>query len=70
MAGIEQPLLLLGMGIAAAFILYVALIILVGRMAINRNRDVLLWVLLCFVVSPITIIFILICIGKDEKFEF
>ncbi|MBR3478816.1 MAG: hypothetical protein IKH43_06925 [Bacteroidaceae bacterium] len=67
MEGIYQPLLLFGIGLIAAIGLYVALIVLVGRMAQNRNRDVLLWVVLCFVVSPITIILILICIGKDEK---
>ena len=67
MEGIYQPLLLFGIGLIAAIGLYVALIVLVGRMAQNRNRDVLLWGVLCFVVSPITIILILICIGKDEK---
>ena len=67
MEGIYQPLLLFGIGLIAAIGLYVALIVLVGRMAQNRNRDVLLWVVLSFVVSPITIILILICIGKDEK---
>lgn len=69
MEGIYQPLLLFGIGLIAAIGLYVALIVLVGRMAQNRNRDVLLWVVLSFVVSPITIILIMICIGKDEKID-
>lgn len=42
---------------------------LVGVMARRRNRDVALWVVLSFVLSPILIIIILLCVGKEEKYK-
>lgn len=42
---------------------------LVGVMARRRNRDVALWVVLSFILSPILIIIILLCVGKVTKHE-
>lgn len=52
--------------IAAAIGLYV----LVAVMAKNRNRNVVLWVLLSFLGSPILIAIILLIVGNSDKNEF
>ena len=49
--------------IAAAIGLYV----MVAVMAKNRNRNVVLWVLLSFLGSPILIAIILLIVGNNEK---
>ena len=51
---------------AAAIGLYV----LVAVMAKNRNRNVVLWVLLSLVGSPILIAIILLIVGNNDKNEF
>ena len=45
----------------------VGLYILVAIMAQKRNRNIALWVLVSIFASPLLIIIILLCIGKDEK---
>ena len=55
--------------VAVLFIigLSVGLYILVAVMAKNRNRSVVLWVLLSMVASPLLIIIILLVVGDDNK---
>ena len=48
------------------FCLIISLYVLVAVIAKNYNREVALWLLLSFIASPIIIIIILLCIGKDE----
>lgn len=48
------------------FCLLISLYVLVAVIAKNYNREVALWLLLSFIASPIIIIIILLCIGKDE----
>lgn len=48
----------------------VGLYVLVAVLAKNRNRSAVLWLLLSFVASPLLIIIILLCIGKDERQEY
>lgn len=45
----------------------VGLYVLVAVMAKNRNRSVILWVLLSIVASPLLIIIILLVVGNDNK---
>ena len=45
----------------------VGLYVLVAVMAKNRNRSVILWVLLSIVASPLLIIIILLVVGDDNK---
>jgi len=52
--------------ILSFFCLVVGLYVLVAVMAKNYNREVALWLLLSFIASPIIIIIVLLCIGKDE----
>ena len=47
--------------------LSVGLYVLVAVMAKNRNRNVVLWVLLSIVASPLLIIIILFVVGEDNK---
>ncbi|MCR5445181.1 MAG: hypothetical protein K6E96_05825 [Bacteroidales bacterium] len=58
--------------IAIIFILIIlsiviGLYVLVAVMAKKRNRSVVLWVLLSIIATPLLMIIILLCIGKDEK---
>lgn len=55
--------------VAVLFIigLSVGLYVLVAIMAKNRNRSVVLWVLLSIVASPLLIIIILLVVGEDNK---
>lgn len=55
--------------VVALFIigLSVGLYVLVAVMAKNRNRSVVLWVLLSIVASPLLIIIILLVVGDDNK---
>lgn len=46
--------------------LVIGLYIVVALMAKKRNRNVALWVLLSLIATPILIIIILLCVGKDE----
>jgi len=48
------------------FCLLISLYVLVAVIAKNYNREVALWLLLSFIASPIIIIIVLLCIGKDE----
>jgi hypothetical protein len=48
------------------FCLVISLYVLVAVIAKNYNREVALWLLLSFIASPIIIIIVLLCIGKDE----
>jgi hypothetical protein len=48
------------------FCLIISLYVLVAVIAKNYNREVALWLLLSFIASPIIIIIVLLCIGKDE----
>ncbi len=48
--------------------LSVGLYILVAVMAKNRNRSVVLWVLLSILASPLLIIIILLVVGNDNKY--
>lgn len=41
--------------------------VLVAVMAQRRNRSVVLWVLLSLLATPLLMIIILLCIGKDER---
>ena len=43
--------------------------VLVAVMAKSRNRNIALWVLLSIVASPLLIIIILLCIGKDAQYD-
>ena len=43
--------------------------VLVAVMAKSRNRNIALWVLLSIVASPLLIIIILLCIGKDAHHD-
>jgi len=52
--------------ILSFFCLVVGLYVLVAVIAKNYNREVALWLLLSFIASPIIIIIVLLCIGKDE----
>lgn len=47
--------------------LSVGLYVLVAIMAKNRNRSVVLWVLLSIVASPLLIVIILLVVGNDNK---
>ena len=47
--------------------LSIGLYVLVAVMAKNRNRSVVLWVLLSIVASPLLIIIILLVVGNDNK---
>lgn len=55
--------------VAVLFIigLSVGLYVLVAVMAKNRNRSVVLWILLSIVASPLLIIIILLVVGDDNK---
>lgn len=55
--------------VAVLFIigLSVGLYVLVAVMAKNRNRSVVLWVLLSIVASPLLIVIILLVVGNDNK---
>ncbi len=61
-------------GIIIAVLLFlsiaIGLYVLVAVMAKNRHREVVLWVLLSFLASPILIIIILLCIGDDENYVY
>ena len=50
---------LLGLGLS------VGLYVLVAVMANKRNRNVALWVLISIIATPLLVIIILLCIGKD-----
>ena len=60
----------IGMGVIL-FVMFIFLVIgvlllvLVGKMARKRNRNVLLWLLLSVLISPLPIIIILLIIGDD-----
>lgn len=64
----NDGLFLLLVGIVFLFVIGVsiALYIIVALMAKNRNRNVVLWVLLSIIASPLLIILILLAIGNDE----
>ena len=51
-------------------IITIALIVLVARLAKNRNRDVLLWVVLSLIFNPIVIIIALIYLGDNENCDY
>ena len=60
----------IGMGVILFVLLFflviwVLLLVLVGKMARKRNRNVLLWLLLSILISPLPIIIILLIIGDD-----
>lgn len=55
-------LILLTCGISAG------LYVLVAVMAKNRNRSVVMWLLLSILATPLLMIIILLCIGKDEHY--
>ena len=48
-------------------VIWVLLLVLVGKMARKRNRNVLLWLLLSVVASPLPIIIVLLIIGEDRQ---
>lgn len=48
--------------------LVVGLYVLVAVLAKNRHREVVPWLLLSFIASPILVIIILLCIGDDERY--
>jgi len=64
----NDGLFLLLVGIVFLFVIgiSIALYIIVALMAKNRNRNVVLWVLLSIIASPLLIILILLAIGNDE----
>jgi hypothetical protein len=64
----NDGLFLLLVGIVFLFVIgiSIALFIIVALMAKNRNRNVVLWVLLSIIASPLLIILILLAIGNDE----
>ena len=64
----NDELFLLLVGIVFLFVIgiSIALYIIVALMAKNRNRNVVLWVLLSIIASPLLIIIILLAIGNDE----
>lgn len=63
------PLYMIIAIVAVLFIigLSVGLYVLVAVMAKNRNRSIVLWVLLSIVASPLLIIIILLVVGDDNK---
>lgn len=68
----EEDALLFMLAIVIILILAaisIGLYILVAVMAQKYNRNVVVWVLLSFVASPLLIILILLFIGKDESNE-
>lgn len=48
-------------------IVYLAFYPLVAVMAKERNRNIIVWIVLSFLTTPILIAIILLCIGNDEK---
>ena len=51
-------------------ILFVGLYVLVAMMAKHRHREVALWLILSFFISPFIVIIILLCIGEDERYKY
>ena len=47
----------------------IGMYVLVAVMAKNRHREVVVWLLLSFLASPLLIIIILLCIGDDESWR-
>lgn len=48
----------------------IGLYVLVAVMAQKRNRNVVIWILLSLLATPLLMIIILLCIGKDENNTF
>lgn len=48
----------------------IGLYVLVAVMAQKRNRNVVIWILLSLLATPLLMIIILLCIGKDENKTF
>ena len=48
--------------------LVVGLYVLVAVMAKHRHREIVPWVALSIIASPILVIIILLCIGDDERY--
>ena len=62
---------LIGMGIALfmmfiMLVVWILLMVLVGKMAQKRNRNVLLWLVLSLIASPLLIALILLIVGEDR----
>lgn len=51
-------------------IINVGLFVLVAMMAKHRHREVALWLILSFFISPFIVIIILLCIGEDERYNY
>ena len=66
---------LIGMGIALfmmfiMLVVWILLMVLVGKMAQKRNRNVLLWLVLSLIASPLLIALILLIVGEDRTEQF
>jgi len=50
--------------------IYVGLYLVVAMMAKHRHREVALWLILSFFISPFLVMIILLCIGDDERYQY
>jgi len=62
-------------GIAIVVVLFIlgiaiGLYVLVAVMAKKRHRNIVLWLLLSFVATPLLIAIILLCVGDNDTYEF
>lgn len=62
-------LLFFGLGILG-IIVGIALFVLVGIIAKRYNRDVLLWVVLSFIITPLVSLVSLLIMGKKDKIQY
>ena len=58
------------LSIALVGLFLVLFSVLVALMAQKRNRNVAVWILLSLLATPLLMIIILLCIGKDESHTF
>lgn len=65
-SGIPPVIIFFFLGVIG-IIIGIALVVLVGILAKKRNRDPLLWVVLCFIFTPLVILIVLLCMGKKEN---
>ena len=68
-AEVLQVFLAILMIVAVLGFVYLIRIHIAYRMAKNRHRDVLGWILLSFFVSPLLTWIILLIVGDDKRYE-
>lgn len=64
---ITTTALLIVLGIIGLYISYLFYIKIPAQMAEERHRDPLIWVILCFCISPLWVIIILLFIGDSNE---